>query len=329
MTQFFSPDYCAARDRFRAAVLSQNGQLESITLTAKGPNDQDLSIDIGWFGSPEPRRVFVHTSGVHGVEGFAGSAIQLQWLEDGLPYLPTDGAIAIVHCLNPYGMATLRRVNTDNVDINRNFLAVDEDYAGAPEHHAGLDSLLNPKSAIFDFFGLRAAWKMWRHGVPAMRNAVSAGQYENARGLFYGGPKRTQEARRFQLYLTSRLAHADRIVVLDVHTGPGTFAGQTLSSGADGARGTLFGLYDRMFPGARLHFTAQRFGVGPPMQVLKALRSENRAHFHGGAGASLYEIYCPADGKWREAVLARGSEVIAQGVQLAFSSLAADRMAAD
>ena len=100
-------------------------------LDAKGPNGEDLSIDIGWFGSPQPRRAFVHSSGLHGVEGFAGSAIQLQWLT-GNYQPPDDGAVVIVHVMNPFGMVWLRRVNENNVDLNYNFLAADEKYEGAP-----------------------------------------------------------------------------------------------------------------------------------------------------------------------------------------------------
>src|SRR5438093_8933584 len=95
------------------------GRLETLSLDAKGPNDEGLGIDIAWFGAENPRRVILHSSGLHGVEGFAGSAIQLQLL-DSLPPLPKDAALILVHVLNPYGMAWLRRANENNVDLNRN-----------------------------------------------------------------------------------------------------------------------------------------------------------------------------------------------------------------
>ena len=131
-SEHFSPDYVTARSRFRRAVESSGGRLRVLNLNAKGPDGEDLTIDIGWFGNPAPRRVLLHSSGLHGVEGFAGSAIQLQFLEE-VPAIPADGAIVLVHVLNPYGMSWLRRVNENNVDLNRNFLAGDEDYAGAPD----------------------------------------------------------------------------------------------------------------------------------------------------------------------------------------------------
>ena len=77
---FFSPDYFTARNRFREMAATAGGRLETLSLDAKGPNDEGLGIDIAWFGAENPRRVILHSSGLHGVEGFAGSAIQLQFI---------------------------------------------------------------------------------------------------------------------------------------------------------------------------------------------------------------------------------------------------------
>src|SRR5690242_12435836 len=128
--KFFSPDYFTAQDRFREAAVRAGARMESLPIAAKGPGEETLEIDIAWFGAAKPRRVLLHSSGLHGVEGFAGSAIQLQLLND-VPKLPDDMALIIVHILNPYGMSWLRRTNENNVDLNRNFLD-DANYTGAP-----------------------------------------------------------------------------------------------------------------------------------------------------------------------------------------------------
>ncbi len=85
------------------------------------PHEEELTIDISLFGAATPQRILIHSSGLHGIEGFAGSAIQLRCLEDRLPVLRSDSTIVMVHILNPYGMAWFRRVNENNVDLNRNF----------------------------------------------------------------------------------------------------------------------------------------------------------------------------------------------------------------
>lgn len=69
--------------------------------------------------------VLVLVSDTHGAEGFAGSACQLRALHEaawtGLP-------VVLVHALNPFGFSHRRRVNEDNIDVNRNFV----DHAAVP-----------------------------------------------------------------------------------------------------------------------------------------------------------------------------------------------------
>lgn len=67
-----------------------------------------------------------HSSGVHGVEGYAGSAVQNKILDFFLEtpnMIKDDVAIVIIHVVNPYGMSWWRRWNENNVDLNRNFLS--------------------------------------------------------------------------------------------------------------------------------------------------------------------------------------------------------------
>ena len=355
MIDFFAPDYFTARARFRSAVLARGGQIESILLDAKGPAGDDLAptdltIDIGWFGSPAPKRALIHSSGLHGVEGFAGSAIQLKWLDDGIPQPAPDCAIALVHALNPFGMAWLRRVNENNVDLNRNFLGADAEFSGAPDDYAALDPFLNPAappgSSLTDLFALRAAAKILHYGTPALRRAIASGQYDFPRGLFFGGKRREQCPRRFQLYISERFSDSSRLVAIDVHTGLGRFGEDRLlvsdaatqfafggrASSPDAKdigyrpRGAQEGMYFRMFPAAQVCFAVQEFGTRHPLTVLAALRAENRCHHYGVDGSPenrrakqrLLEVFCPSDKRWREQILKRGREVIAQALALAF-----------
>ena len=54
-------------------------------------------------------------------------------------------ALVLLHALNPFGVAWVRRANEENVDLNRNFLDEGETYAGSPARYAAYDALLNPK----------------------------------------------------------------------------------------------------------------------------------------------------------------------------------------
>ena len=184
---YFSPDYETARGRFRAAATAVGAALHSIALPAEGPRGEALCIDIAWLGALRPRRVFLHTSGVHGVEAYTGSAAQLALLDSPPAPGPQD-ALILVHVLNPFGMAWLRRANERNVDLNRNFLLNGEHWSGAPELYSALDPLLNPASPpAHDGFSVRAAATVMRYGFHRVKQAVAEGQYEFPRGLFFGG----------------------------------------------------------------------------------------------------------------------------------------------
>ncbi|MBV8676351.1 MAG: DUF2817 domain-containing protein, partial [Planctomycetaceae bacterium] len=77
LSQAFSPDYLAARSRFRAAASALGLRLESYTIGAAGPSGEDLMIDVTLGGVEGASRVVVVSSGLHGVEGFFGSAVQV------------------------------------------------------------------------------------------------------------------------------------------------------------------------------------------------------------------------------------------------------------
>jgi hypothetical protein len=341
--KFFSPDYFTARNRFREMVTAAGGCQETIPLGAKGPNGEALGIDIAWFGSANPRRVLLHSSGLHGVEGFAGSAIQLQLLND-LPALPEHAALIVVHVLNPYGMSWLRRFNENNVDLNRNFLG-DKPYAGAPSTYSILDSFLNPQSPpATDFYTLRAGWLVLRYGMPALKMAVVGGQYEYPKGLFFGGKRLQEVGEKYQAFLAQRLPSVERLVVIDVHTGIGNYGEDILmvepkdysrlrpmfgervaspdpeKSDSYSVRGALNTMFSRAIPKAEVFAITQEFGTYSPTKVLHALREENRWH-HYGAGTLdhptkqiLKETFYPKDDTWRESVLNRGRELLKQGL---------------
>lgn len=306
--RYFSPDYANARQRFVAAAAQRGAARYALPLDARGPEGSPLTIDIAWIGTAQPRRVLVHSSGLHGVEGFAGSAIQLALLEEELA-VPDDGALVLVHVLNPFGMAWLRRVNENNVDLNRNFAGVDERRDQAPELYRRLDRVLNPPSAPgFDLFYLRAAWEVLRHGLKPLRQAIAGGQYAYPRGLFYGGQRLEQGPSRYLAWVRGHLAAVASGAAIDVHTGLGRWRQESLA-GVYEVHGGYGNVFDTL---GRIDTTTQEFGTYPSLQVLSALREENRWHHYGGgsidhpAKARLKEMFAPRSKSWRSFVVQRG-----------------------
>ncbi len=337
-SDFFSPDYAAARGRFREAARRAGATLHELPLSATGPRSEPLAIDVAWLGSPRAPRVLLHTSGIHGVEAYAGSAIQLALLER-LPDVHASTAVALVHVLNPYGMAWSRRANENNVDLNRNVLRRGESYSGAPPLYPALDGLLNPRTPPrHDAFLLRALLRVLRHGYPAVKQAVAQGQYEFPQGLFYGGARLEEGPRLYLEWLASHLSHASAVLALDVHTGLGRRGEDTLlidpgdeppaglaaalggplvgpATGDDTSyvvRGGLASGMRETLPQARVHAVVQEFGTCPVVKVISALRDENRAHFFGSeettrrARQALLAALRLDDSEWRERVVSRG-----------------------
>ena len=143
--QAFSPDYATARQRFRQAASRAGWSLEAHPIGVAGPEGDELTIDVACSPTRDTDKTLVVSSGLHGVEGFLGSAVQLGLLEEWGSRSATPVRCVFLHGLNPFGFAWIRRVDKHNVDPNRNFLLPGERYQGSPGGYAGLDDLLNPQ----------------------------------------------------------------------------------------------------------------------------------------------------------------------------------------
>ncbi len=351
----FSHSYEVARRRFRDAARAACAALEQHRVDT-GEAGVDLTIDVATVGGREPSWAVVVSSGVHGVEGFFGSAIQLAWLSGqtaGEPP-PGDGVVVLIHAVNPYGFTRIRRTNEHNVDLNRNFLDTAGAYTGAPAGYAMLNPFLNPASppSWIEPFRLKALWRIRRHGLPALKDAVARGQYRFPRGLFFGGHGATPSTRIMQQHLAGWLGGAPRAMHVDLHSGLGAHCGYRLlleesarspnvewyrdtfgsevveplaATGGTAyvAPGTLGGWTMTHLGDARYRFVCAEFGTYPILRVLGALRAENRAHFFGRPGsgahhrakAELLECFCPRDASWREQVVEQGLAIIDRAVR--------------
>ncbi len=129
-------DYVEARGRFRDAAAAAGARLQQYEHPLTGPAGESLATDVATLGSPDAATRLLVISGTHGVEGFAGSMCQTRWLTEGVA-VPDDVAIVLVHAINPYGFAWIRRVNEDNVDLNRNCI----DFSAALPENSGYDAL--------------------------------------------------------------------------------------------------------------------------------------------------------------------------------------------
>ncbi|MCY4566160.1 MAG: DUF2817 domain-containing protein, partial [Gammaproteobacteria bacterium] len=141
--QYFHRSYVAVRGAFRDAVTLRGGEVLTCAHPSTGPAGEPLATDVARLGDESASRVLLLVTGVHGVEGYCGAGALIGWLQsDGPEGLPDNVAVVLVNLINPYGTAWLRRVNENNVDINRNFVDHGKAYRANPEYEALHDALL-------------------------------------------------------------------------------------------------------------------------------------------------------------------------------------------
>ena len=121
--EYFSTTYTEARTKFLSAAEAAGAELAHHVLpTCRGPGNGELACDVASLGASNAESLLVLISGTHGVEGFCGSGCQVGYLADRLDQaLSPKSAVVLIHAINPFGFAWLRRVNEDGVDLNRNF----------------------------------------------------------------------------------------------------------------------------------------------------------------------------------------------------------------
>lgn len=360
LLEYFPDDYFAARERFVALARKAGASLRAYSLTARGPGAKCLSIDAAYFGDPSPTRVLLVSSGIHGVEGFAGSAIQ-QCFIDQLPdasALSGGCGILLVHVLNPYGFAWLRRANENNVDLNRNGLA---NFPGPANYaYARLATLLSPQSlgAKADVFTAKLLLHTLRYGPHTVLQAIAGGQYAFPEGLFYGGSEQQESIRVFtQILGTTPIVKVRRLLHIDLHTGLGAYGRYKLlpahvedpcalrelgawfgnhavtASRRRGMRayevsGHIGELSARILREARVYALTLEFGTYSSLRVIRCLHRENRLHHHGANDtaldrqrkAEIVECFCPRARRWRYRVLEQGVGVLKQACRGFFAA---------
>ncbi|MGC1303953.1 MAG: M14 family metallopeptidase [Caulobacteraceae bacterium] len=312
MTSTFATDYQSARSKFIEAAAEQGAALESIAHPERGPDGREIFTDVALLGDPKAEAVLVMISGTHGVEGFCGSGAQVDWLRRGeAGRLAPSVAALLVHAINPYGFAWLRRTTHENIDLNRNWIDFSK---AAPQNpgYAALRLAIVPErwtdAARAEASATLGAYAH-EHGFEALVQALSGGQYDDARGIFYGGAAPAWSRRQQTAIVEHYLVGAARVAFLDYHTGLGaagyaepisTFAvetgefrracawyGRNVVSLPEGGSSSALILGDglsaapALLPRAEVTPIALEYGTKTTQEVLEALRADAWVHAYG------------------------------------------------
>ena len=233
----YSLGFADLRRNFQTAARCVNAELFEYPHPLHGPDGETLVTDVALLGRRDASKLLVLISGTHGVEGQFGSACQSAWLTQNHPWrLPEDLAVLVIHLINPWGTAWSRRVNEDNVDLNRNFIDWTAPPPGCDKYRA-----LHRALAYREWEGperdnadeaLDAAEKALG-GHAGMAAIVEAGQYEFPDGLYYGGEGPTWSNRTLHEILATFASQARQAIVFDLHTGAGPYGYPALLSVAE------------------------------------------------------------------------------------------------
>ena len=353
-SQFFSVNYQQARQKFLNAARVAGAEIDSFENSCSGVGGAGLFTDVASLGPANAENVLVLISGTHGVEGFAGSGIQSGLLSTE-PAEATGHKVRLVmiHALNPYGFAFLRRTNENNVDLNRNFVDHDKPYPVNHEYEK-LAKLIAPRSISAPantWAALRLLWFRFAYGKDKLQRVVTRGQYAHPDGLFFGGHFATWSNQTLHEIVARHLAGAARVMIIDLHTGLGpygeaeiimndpehdpayqravacwgqervksTVSGESVSSHLSG---TVKLAFLRMLAGIEVTAVGLEFGTSPPIEVFKALREENWLFHHGRENhpqaarikQQFLKMFYPGDDAWNQSVWEQGALTVRQAL---------------
>lgn len=223
--------YLECRTRFTRRCAAAGVPVTPWPISAKGPSGEELAIDTAWVGPADATDVLVVLSGVHGVEGYIGSHLQTD-LVGRIDQVPDGVGLLVVHAVNPWGMAWWRRQNESNVDLNRNWRRGDTE----PVHNDAYDLVhpiacpdtddLPPVEPLL----VAAMELVERKGAAWVRDAVTTGQYRHPDGLHFGGDRTEQSNLILEHVVATHLGSAERVLVVDLHTGHGPWGQVTALS---------------------------------------------------------------------------------------------------
>ncbi|ABF12618.1 MULTISPECIES: M14 family metallopeptidase [Cupriavidus] len=342
----FSRTYAEARQKFLQAAASRGLDVESHELPLDGAHGETLATDVVRDGPLHASKLVIIISGVHGVEGYCGSAIQTGLLGLG-PVAAPDTAVLYIHAVNPHGFSYSRRETQENVDLNRNFVDFS---APLPDNkpYAEIHELLLPREwppgddNELALFMLRKEW-----GVKGFQRAVSLGQYRFEDGMHFGGREPAWSNTTFRRILQRHARNCQHLGSIDVHTGLGPYGvGERIFACLDEGRslerarrwwgdvtsvhaGTSnsipmtgpiqFALFDECAQAEQTNLCLE-FGTYPMPQVIGASRAEHWLHRHGSSDPlqaaairqTLKDAFYPQADDWQQAVWQQGRDVFLQ-----------------
>ncbi len=218
MQEYFKATFEDSRESFLDLAATSGGELRSHKVS-------DLSFESLYLppASGKKDKLLILTSGIHGIEGFTGSALQRYFLANNCLGLKDENmGVLIIHGINPYGFKNFRRVTENNVDLNRNFDISDELFKTENPGYTNLYDFLNPRSRYTRLsFYTSAFFFILKYGMSSLRKAILSGQYQYPDGIFFGGKSFEPQVSLIQNEVLRVGVGYEKVFLADLHTGYG------------------------------------------------------------------------------------------------------------
>ena len=347
---YFAGSYQQARRKFKDAASKAGAQLDCYTLpNFTDEQGQALTTDVAALGSDNPDTVLLLISATHGVEGFCGSGCQVGFFEEQLiQAMPAHTRVIHIHALNPYGFCYLRRVNEDNIDLNRNFVDFSSPLPDSTEYE-GIHHFIAPNkwnTQVIEETALAIESYIQTHSMAKFQAVISQGQYTVADGLFYGGTQASWSNKTLHAIVKKWIPKSvNKLAVIDFHSGLGP-AGYgepihhslgafdfeqsqqcygpevTCSQQGNSSSSALTGILPDSFQGlvhqSEVNYIAMEYGTLPIFHVLNALRADNWLHSHNidnpdikaAIKKQILDAFYVDSNPWRAAVFGRAADFI-------------------
>lgn len=225
MRDYFSGTYEESRKKFLNLV--KNGIISSFQI------DKDLFTDYAFFESKKKKNIVILVSWTHGIEWYIWSAVQQLFIEKYFPKINDETSVVMIHALNPYGMKHFKRINKNNIDLNRAFLKNLEEYTENDEETKKIFDKISAKlipnrkrkSHLFEIiaFYLNSVYFILKYWLKKVKQVAGIKwQYHNSKSLQYGGLVNNQKEKEVVLYqdfLNKISKKFNNLIVIDLHSG--------------------------------------------------------------------------------------------------------------
>jgi len=345
-TDGFSGGYGEAREKFVSATRHAKARLYSYGRDdLRGAEGEPLSCDVAVLGPDDAERAAIVITGTHGVECFGPSAILHRWLTFPRSQAEIgDVKIVLVHALNCWGFSHKTRTTENNVDLNRNCMAQDEDF---DRQNASYDKLVpyfhtDAFAADENLRAFRAYKSFLDQRGWHIENEMFEGQSHWPDGIFYTGKGPEWANLTLRRIVNEHLNAATTIGFIDWHTGVGSYGeivylifddkdspeheaasdwwgrteadkGAFTAGAVPNYRGLACRAIRQELLGPRIAGAVVEFGTADTYTLFRADRLDRWLWFEGRRDPQYdqfredyKDVNCPRDAAWRRLVLREG-----------------------